>query len=566
MSMKVFKRGKGAINIRKNDFVASGGEAKIYRRGSECFKIYHDRKKVPLEAKLRELSVLKRNNIINPIDIVLDDRDRVIGYTTKWIDGIPLCKVFVKGFRKRNGIKNKHVVELVQNMKKTIAYIHSHDIVLVDANEMNYIVGNDFVTPYFIDTTAWKTPSFPATVIMPSIRDWTTKKFTKMTDWFSFAVIACWLFTGVHPFKGKHDKYDKRYPDMMERMKQRVIDGISIFNSNVRIAGNADTKNVPSDYKRWFIEMFEKCRRVPPPALPGTITTATVTKKIIGSNMFKIGLLKKFEQEIVWYSRVNGIESVKTVSDIHYKHRKVGAWPNTSIVFTPKYQLPVIANIDKDSEMLLLNIDGKPCDSFALNTTEIMVVNNTMYCRYMDKFMELDFKELSGGNKIIPTVTNTWSVMPKATAVYAGCLVQNMLGKTYVVIPLPPMNCIAKPLPMLDDYRILDVKHSNHVLVVHAVKSGQFYNIVFRFNKDYSDYDVRITECNDLSEVNMVVLDNGVTINMPDNGVIDVFLNRPYADVKSVADPSVSMDMRLCKDGAKAMFFRGRELFTISMR
>lgn len=570
--MKVHRRGKGAVGLSQNDFVSSGGEGKIFRKNNLAYKIYYKPKNVPAEAHIDELSALKRSNIIVPIDILLDSRNKKIGYTTEWVDGIPMCKFFVGGFRQREGITDRHIIKLVENIKDTISYIHSHDIVMVDGNELNYIIGKDLVTPYFIDTTCWQTRSYPATVIMPSIRDYTSKTFNKMTDWFSFAVIACWLFTGVHPFRGKHDVYDKKFKDAVEKARQRVIDGVSIFNKNTRVARNARMNSIPKQYKAWFVRMFEKCERALPPAVAGAVSAGpVVVKTITGTNNFDIRVWKHFVDDVIWFTKLNGIYVTKTAKHMFIGKHKVDADRTTCVVFSPKYQIPVVARIVAGVVEFTSPEKGSIADTVLVGprASELMIVENHLYYRLRDMLVEMRMVEM-GDRRVIPATKEVWNIMPNSSKLFAGVVVQNMLGKMHVTIPLPREDgrseCVTISLPELDGYRIYDAKYLNHVLVVHGRKKNDYHTMVFRFDKDHLKYDIRVAECDDIGDVNMTVLDNGIAVMILKEGALEAFGNRPFVgDIKSIRDPVITPDMRLCKDGTRAMFIRGNEIYTIKM-
>jgi hypothetical protein len=122
-------------------------------------------------------------------------------------------------------------------------------------------------------------------------------------------------------------------------------------------------------------------------------------------------------------------------------------------------------------------------------------------------------------------------------------------------------------MPILDGYRIYDAKYMNHVLVVHGQKKNKIQTLIFRFDKNHSDFGCRIVDCDNVGEVNMTVLDNGVAIVIPKDGVLEVFANRPHDNnVKSVHDPVISTDMKLCKEGTRAMFIRNNEIYDIKMK
>jgi len=78
--MEVMVRGKGKVKLDPSDFKA-GGEAKVWMIGDTVYKIYHEIKHMIPESKLMELQSLKSPNIVKPEYIILDKKDRPIGFT-----------------------------------------------------------------------------------------------------------------------------------------------------------------------------------------------------------------------------------------------------------------------------------------------------------------------------------------------------------------------------------------------------------------------------------------------------------------------------------------------------
>ena len=167
--MEIFVNGK-AVTLTQQNFVAKGGEGKIFQRGDTAYKIYEELTKMIPPAKIGELNV-PDPNVIKPIDLIMNRKKQNIGFTMEWLgdDNVALCKLFTSKFQKDNGIVNDQIIELVENIKKTTQTIHSNQCLIVDGNELNYLVKQDFVTPLFIDVNSWKTRSYPPTAIMPSM-------------------------------------------------------------------------------------------------------------------------------------------------------------------------------------------------------------------------------------------------------------------------------------------------------------------------------------------------------------------------------------------------------------
>ena len=128
--MKVIVKGSNkTVDLDKNSFLASGGEGSIYVRRGTAYKIYSQPKKMIPYAKIKELSVIKNTNVITPNKIVLNSRNKAIGYTMKHINKTyALCQIFPKGFRDRENLENPTVLDLIRKMQSTIADIHKNKI------------------------------------------------------------------------------------------------------------------------------------------------------------------------------------------------------------------------------------------------------------------------------------------------------------------------------------------------------------------------------------------------------------------------------------------------------
>ncbi|MEZ4527352.1 MAG: hypothetical protein R2941_15645 [Desulfobacterales bacterium] len=559
--MKYFIRGKKAVTLSQNDFIAKGGEGQIYGKGDTVFKIYTDRSKMIPEAKIMELQTLHLPNILKPEDLLLDEKNVPVGFTMKWVkETLPLCKLFTNDFRIRNGVTDDSAQELAENIKETIYSIHRGKCLMVDGNEFNYLVDkNDLVTPYFIDTDSWQTPGFPATAIMPSIRDWHCKTFSQRSDWFSFAIIACQLFAGIHPFKGSHPNFKKN--DLENRMKANV----SIFNPQVKVPPTArDFGKIPSHYLAWFIDLFEKGKRTLPPALPGQIMVMPVQRKAVEhSGRFEIETIRKFGCDILRHRFHAGMRIIATNAHIFIDSRIYPVPAGADVVFTQRKLIPVFARIE-NSFLKLETADGQTLTFPDLQAEEIMVIGNTLYARHLGDLTEILLDD--SGKKPIPCVRSVWNIMPYSAQVFEGMIYQNVLGKAWVVIPLPGKgSCIMKAVPELDDYRILDAKHDNGLCIFIGHRQNTYDQIILRFDGHYDQYDCRMEKDTDLHSANFVALEKGIAVSIH-NDIMEIFSKQPHKkDVKRIADPDIDETMHLCKEGNSVMFFRADTLCSLRM-
>lgn len=563
--MKYFIRGKGEINLTQNDFVSKGGEGSIFKQGNMSYKIYEDPKKMIPEAKIKELQTIHEQNVIKPKDIILNSKNTTVGFTMNWVEGISLCKLFTNDFRNRNGITEDSTIELIENIKLAINSIHKAKCLIVDGNEFNYLVDNKkFIIPYFIDTNSYQTPSFPATAIMPSIRDWHSKTFSELTDWFSFAIIACQLFIGLHPFKGKHPKYKKN--DFESRMK----DNISIFNSKVRVPPpTRDFNFIPSKYMEWFINLFNKGKRVKPPELPGTIIKTQVQVTLIQStDNFEITFLKEFDSEIHYHSIIFGTRVTKTKNKLYIGNRDFKVIRGTEVLFTPKNVTPILVKKDQNKLKFKCMDNNKTLTVPDLDCQDLMITNNILYIKNEGNLVETFFIETF--DIITMIIKNTWKIMPHSSIVFSDVIYQNVLGKSYLVIPIPKIDglssCITKEIPEIEKFKIIEAKHDSGICVLIGFKDNVYHRIVLKFDGKYEEYSYRIVKDIIFSTINFVVLENGIVLLMNDDK-LEIFskdISKP--NIKVFEDSDINSTMKFCKNGTNVMFFKNNKLFKIKMR
>ena len=559
--MEVFVKGQ-KINLSQKNFVAKGGEGSIYRKGDVAYKIYEELKKMIPLAKIGELAALTDPSIVGPKDPVHNAQKHLVGFTMDWLGDnmIALCKLFTNSFRDANGITPDLTTQLVENIKLKIHYVHQNKCLIVDGNELNYMVAQDFVTPYFIDVNAWKTPSFEATAIMPSIRDWTAPdKFNENTDWFSFAIVAFQLFVGIHPYKGKHQGYKKN--DFIGRIK----DGVSVFNTEVKLPPTVrDFNLIPKNYKDWFFKIFEHGNRVPPPDLPGQLGRVSVTVHLVQStDNFEIQELGEYAETILFH---NSQHRLTKTTDHIYIGKTDYKVKSAEVVFTPLEQIPILVKIIDDKVHLkAINQDGPNID---LTATDHMITNNILYLRNRERLMEMDFRVMGG--KVHAVIKRTWNIEANAAQLFSNVIYQSALGSAVLAIPLSTHTksaFITKQIKELDPYQILDAKYENQICVLTGHKSGRYDRIIIIFDEKHDKYRIRIVKDIDFGTINFTTLDNGVCILITDDDAIEIFLNRiDKPDVKRIEDPVINSTMRLCKDGTTVKFFRDNKLYKIKMK
>ena len=559
--MKVMVRGKH-INLDKNAFVAQGGEGTIYANGDTAYKIYTNPKKIIQPAKTQELSTLTLNNIIKPLDIITLNKQPV-GYTMKFLKNTyPLCQLFTKAFRTRNTISPDDILKLIIKLADIVKHVHEKGILIVDLNEMNFLVSNDFKTPYAIDVDSYQTISFPATAIMESIRDrHCGNKFSEGSDWFSFAIVTFQLFAGIHPYRGKHPTIK----DLDERMKQNI----SVLNPNVSIPKACqDFSIIPDKFITWYKLVLEKGERLQPPTDATAGTTAIITK-ISGSDNFTITTIKKYDgDQILDFASINGTNFTLGTTGkngwLHDNRKTNTTWNKLCLAIVPKTK-DIIQAWTENGSLKLHNITRGMDIKTNLQADEIMTHDNVLYTKTTSLLVEIEYPIIKG--LIMPVTKFIAGIMPNASKMFDGGVLQNMLGSVYAFLVPRQGLCYQVRIQELDGYRIIDAKLDRNVLVTIGFKNGKYDRLIHRFDDDFTTYDVKTAYDVDFHGINFVALDTGVCVIINEKEEIEIFsAQKDTTTNRLIIDPAIDNSMRLYKKGTKVLFTKGKTLYAIETK
>lgn len=557
--MKYYIRGKSSLTLSQNDFISSGGQARTFGKNNLAYKIYNDKSDMIPEGKIRELKAITHPNIIVPQDIVLDKDNNKCGYTMKWIkNSFPLCKLFTNGFRTRNNIDDIIILEIVDKIRCIIVHAHKNNILIVDGNEFNYLISDRSYTEVFaIDTDSYQTESYPADAILPTIKDYQSDKFTELTDWFSFAIIACQLFIGIHPFKGKHPNYTG------SELEKRMIDNISIFNKKTILPPTArDFNNIPKNYYDWFIALFENGVRAKAPDETGAFTvTFTKIHKLSISNI-NIYELKECDCNILYHRYNLGVEIIKTKNSIYVDKMKYHLnYADEEIILTSKKMIPIACRIFQETFIYRTLTKYTNCIDMQIKCSDMMIINNTVYLKNGGKLLEIDFND--DGPNIIPTTKNSWPIMQNSSILFGNVIYQDILGEPYLFIPLPngSSKCFNVSAKGLKGYRIVDAKYDNHVCCIIAFKNNQYDKVILRFNENHDKYDCRTIENITYMELNFTIKDNGVVVMINDEEHIEIFRNIPFdPDIVEMDQVRLPLPLKLSHDGNNILYYKDNKL------
>ena len=559
--LKILVNGKGEISLSSNNYVAQGGEGVVYRKSNMAYKIYHDPNKMISETKINELRNVAFDNVLGPIDIIRDVTNRnPIGFTMKYVkDTEFLCKLFNKSFKIANNISPIDITNIVKQMQDTLDLIHKQQIIVADYNEMNFLVDKSYTTPYYIDVDSWQTPSYPATAIMESVIDHSVPrgKFTDMTDWFSWGIVTFQLYTGIHPYKGRHPDYKPN------EMTKRMIDGISVFDSNVKLPRTVSDFNIiPKSHLEWYKRIFINGDRMPPP--PPTDSSTVIfgyTKLVDDNTSFIISIIAEYDKPIKTIKSFGGVTYIVTDDGVYRRNKIIRSFTKPQ---------PYLYMNEIVGEQPAISIKhGGVCDTYDINRTklgslsteQLMECNGILYTMQDGVVSENIVSRRF--NKLLYTTRICCEVTQSSSKLFDGVIIQDIYGKINVNIPFNIGSCVAIDIKELNGSVILNAKRIGRYMIVVSVNNGIYTRHTIKFDSVFTSYDYFNETINELEDIQFVVL-NGMCISSRNTASIELF-TKPGI-IKSIENTPIDSSNILITSVGKIIFANDNKLYTITMK
>ena len=556
---RYYVQGHGHVQLGRTEFKAQGGEGAVYVKGQTAYKIYADPARCIPQAKIDELSLLVQPNIIRPLHLILDSKNTPVGYTMRAIGKAhSLCQLFPKAFRQRNNITPEITLRLVRQLQTGVLHIHSRGVLVVDLNEMNFLVSTDFAELFFIDVDSYQTPSFPATALMESVRDRHAIAHTTGSDWFAFAVVSFQMFVGIHPFKGTYASLN-HLPDNAAKLDARMRGNISVLHNGVTVpAACLPFSVIPQSYLDWYRAVFENGQRVPPPqsAQSAIPLAATRTARTVASHSFEIVEIHEFDSEIIWH---DGVITV-TEQSVYFDGKKY-ARPSfdAKFVITPR-QRRLIAAYDGGIKLRFDDVTAGKRIETTIEGEQIMLSHGQLYIKQHESIFAIDFVEPP--NNLWLGIKAVANVMINSTRMFDGVAIQNLLGANYASIPVSGGGCHQVRLAELDQAQIVNAKLYRRVLMVVVTTTGRYDKYIFRFAKDFSSYDLRRLLDVVTTDIDFTVLDTGVVLHLTDDDRLEIFSSaKESAKLSLLDDPVLKDELKLFHKGTQALLAKGRKLY-----
>lgn len=561
--MRVKVQGGSEVDLTQKNFLAAGGEGQIYVIGDTTYKIYTDPTQMIPVGKITELGEIQNPYVIKPERVLLGSKNMPVGFTSKFVHNEgALCQIFTRAFRERNGVTPTQVGELVKKLQNIVSGVHQAKCLIVDLNEMNFLLGSKLQDIYAIDVASYQTPHYRATALMESVRDRHMRpgEFNEGTDWFAFAILSFQMFVGIHPYKGRHPT--------IKGLDDRMLQNISVLHRDVGIPQTCyPIACIPKNYLDWYNLVLEKGQRTTPPSDIVVIAVPVTMKKTNGSASLDIQEIGSFDDIIgdVWEHL--GSLVVTTHQSVYVDGRRTGDGSKGVIAgvgFT-RSNKPVTACFYNGFN-LQDQVAHDPVSS-VLNPSEVMSYNGTLYARTGDKILALTLTEVGSQNKVLAGPVVAANVLEHATRLYPGTAIQSLLGACYVsVFPVMGTHYQIR-VPELDGVRIQDAKYDNKVLMVVGFKKGVYNRWIFRFDDEFQTYDTRIIPDIKPEGLNFVTLDSGICVSMTEDETLELFPNAKGVNKsRVVSDPMLSGDMKLYKKGGKVVFVRDNKLYSLSLK
>lgn len=598
--MKITVQGQGQVTLLQSDFVAAGGEGSVYCKGTTAYKIYADPKRMLPLGKMAELAAIADKDVIKPEVVLLDTKSSSpVGYTMRFVpDTMPLCQIFTRAFREREGLDHATMLRLVQALQARVQSVHAAGVVVVDLNEMNYLVDRRFTAVLAIDVDSYQTRGYPASALMPSVKDWQVQgsHFTALSDWFSFACVAFQMFVGIHPYKGQHAT--------LKGFEARMQANASVLGPDVKVPAVVyPFSEIPSGYLAWFKAVLQDGKRLAPPTDPLATLTPVTSGPVVAAPLGPRKILpprsgaaasSADRLEIVELFKMNGAIVGYLSGAAQQSPLGVGvhaaAWTDREILLDgrPSQALHVRAagmsvrlgevvsisleTVDSNSPRYVVRAEqhGRRELFVAPATTisGVMAYHGRLYAKAGSTIVELTLHEAMGAVSVRPNVVA--NVLEHATRLYDGVALTSMLGASYVSIFPEAGSHHQVRVSELDGLKVVDAKYdgAGHkgVLMVVAGKGGTYARLTFVVDVAAESAQL-VARVEDITPagLNFVCLESGVCVEVTEDDKLEVWsYQHPSKPRQQVA--SLGNDMRLVHHKGGVGGIRGQAVYSLKMK
>lgn len=557
------------VTLGPAQFVASGGEGDVYAIGARGFKLAHEPARACPPAKIAELARIADPHVLAPRGSLRRGPGRarvVVGHELPFVaDAFTASELVPVAFRRRHGLDPTVVPALVESLRQRVAAVHAGRCLVVDLNEANVLVSRDFQAACLIDVDSFQTPSFPATAIVPAVRDplRASGGFDERSDWFSFAVVAFSLLVGIHPYRGKHP----RVTGVLERMQA----GISVFDPAVRVPRAClPVSSIPAPWRGWLEAVLQHGERTAPPVPTGGLLPlgAAAHPRALAASLRMIEVARL-------PADVRGLHEAHGRLVIHAGDRvlvdgeeRLRCREALAIASSPSGR-PVAAWV-QEGMLRLFDLDAGapiPCQAAARAVT---AVRGRLFATCGDQVVRVELLEV--GERVVAGVRRAVMIAPQSSRLWRGCVIQQLLGATTVSLLSETGAAEQRRVPELDGLTVIDAVHDRGVLVVVVARGGAHERLVIHFGgpglaSPQGGHHVRREADLPAHAAQLVVLDTGVCVSLDADDRLELMTRDPAAAApRRVDDPAVGGDWLLHAGDGRLLVAVGRVVFEVTMR
>ena len=455
MSERVLVEGRSVL-LRPDDFVAAGGQGRVFAHGDVAIKLFDDAAAVPPPDKLDQLRALRGPHVAAPEHDVLDSTGARVGYTMPFFSGADAWgQLCTPAYRRRVGLTDRDALELVRSLGAALTDVHGHGITVVDLSDNNVLVRDGALC--LIDVDSWQTPGHRPTAITPGIASPHAAPgvFDASTDWFAFAVLASMLLLGIHPFKGKHPQ--------VRGLAARMRAGISVFDPAVRVPAICRSPTqLPAPLAAWLRGALERGESTPPPLGP---LPSPRPNPVHPDGQHYPGEVRDvlLAHEQVWVA-------TRTAAFVDTRCWHDDGRPVRALGRTHEGH-PFVLQERPDGG---LELRAEPLDvrtPVELRIDALLADHGTVFARCHQRLLALEVRCLGTRPHLLPREVGR--VLPWATHLFPGVALQNVMGRWHATWLGHPRGAPQYPLPDLDVDTVLDARRSGDRFVLLGSRDGQ---------------------------------------------------------------------------------------------
>lgn len=552
MPLYILKKSGLSVNLTERDFLAEGGEAKVYAKDGVAYKIG---KAIP-EGKIDELALIKTKYILAPEEIILF-KNKPVGYSMPlapvadtW--AFPLC--CTNTFWQREHITTDQMLKLVLFLREQFQFIHEHGCLIVDANGFNFLAQKDLLAAYLIDINSYQTPSYPATAIMASVKDHHTKGFNENSDWFSFGLLTFELLVGLHGFRSGNCPLVSGDKDA--QMNARMQQNLSVLNPQVKFPKSAcrPFTSIPTNWLDWYAAEFEQGKRYPPPL--GLTTVTPVAKLATTRDSVKLNVRSIFnaDEDILGFEYVDGNQIVKTKNYVYINSHRYNNLLDSKNLFCLDRRLHSISDkvYNVETQQPVLDWNFKPT-GFCYNGQPLWING--------DNIQQINLHKMPNGEYCLLTKVVA-RILGMSKVAGDDFLAQNLGGSNYLLV-IDGDKSYNVRIKELDGAQIFAGHGFGEVQICWIRKNNVITKNTINLEKDFSAYSIN-TEYLDYFDYQCVKLDTGILVETTPEGNLALtrrFSRRIIEDQWLSDEPFI-----LGTNGSKVLISRGASLYEVSLK